>query len=103
MAPNERVFWTTLTLVTMAIVAFAMLIMLDMEPSSRHQGGRFYVAIGAMATFILISGAISKLVHRFAPFDIGTSEPERRFALFTLFLGLIAAAVLFGAAFLLPQ
>jgi hypothetical protein len=100
MAPYERTFWTILAVLTLAIVGYALLIMLQMGDSSGGQGGRFYVAIGALAVFALVNSAIGKLVHRFAPFDIGTSEPERRYALLSLIVA--SAVVLFGVAWLLP-
>ena len=98
----ERTFSIVLGTITVAISAFAIFLMLQMGGSSRSQGGRFYVAVGALVVFAVVDSQIKRFVHRFAPFTIGTSEPERRYALVSLVLGLLTAVTLLAAAWLLP-
>jgi hypothetical protein len=76
--------------------------MLKMDSSSRSQGGRFYVAIAALAILGAVDSQFRKLVARRAPFSIGTTEAESRYVLMSLLLLLVSAVILFGAAWLLP-
>ena len=88
--------------VSFATVAGAIFLMLKMDGGSRSQGGRFYVAIAALIILGAVDSQFRKLVERRAPFSIGTTEAESRYALVSLLLLLLSAIVLFGAAWFLP-
>lgn len=98
----ETLLWTLLVAVSFATVAGAIFLMLRMDAGSRSQGGRFYVALVALAILGGIDSAIGKLVVRRAPLSWGTTEIERRYALVSLLFLLLAAVILFAAAFYLP-
>lgn len=88
--------------VAFATVAGAIFLMLKMDGGSRSQGGRFYIAIAALVILGAVDSSFRKLVIRRAPFSFGTTEAESRYALISLLLLLLSAAVLFGAAWFLP-
>jgi hypothetical protein len=88
--------------VSFATVAGAIFLMLKMDGGSRSQGGRFYLAIGALVILGAIDSQFRKLVVRRAPFSFGTTEAESRYSLISLLLLLLSGVVLFGAAWLLP-
>jgi len=90
-----------LGIVSLAILAGAIFLMVKLDSGSRSQGGRFYVAIAAL----VILGAVEQfrqLIERRAPFSIATTETESRYAMVSLLLMLISTVVLFGAAWFLP-
>ena len=88
--------------IAVATVAGAIFLMLKMDGGSRSQGGRFYVAIAALVILGAIDSQFRKLVERRAPFSIGTTEAESRYALISLLLLLVSGVILFGVAWLLP-
>jgi len=97
----ETFLRTLLRIVSVATVAGAIFLMLKMDSGSRSQG-RFYVAIAALVMLGAVDSQFRKLVARRAPFSLGTTEVESRYALISLLLLLLSAVVLFGAAWLLP-
>jgi hypothetical protein len=84
------------------VIAGALLIMMTMDAGSRSQGGRIYVAIGAMVALGAIDNRFRWLARRrYGPWLI---EPwgYYRYRTQSLLLLALAAAVLFGFALLLP-
>lgn len=78
---------TCSTVLAVGVMAFATMIMLDMEASSRAQGGRFYVALAAIAVLL----GLDKL-----------AGGRREDAALSLLVLLIGSIVLIGLAFKLP-
>ena len=97
----ETFLRTLLGSVSVATGAGAIFVMLKMDSGSRSQG-RFYVATAALVILGAVDSQFRKLVARRAPFSLGTTEAESRYALISLLLLLLSAVVLFGAAWLLP-
>ena len=93
---------TFLALVSLAIIAGAIFLMINIDASSRNQGGRFYIALAALVILGIVDSQFRKLVERRAPLTLGTSEVERRYAMVSLLLLVGAAFLLFGLAFFLP-
>jgi hypothetical protein len=91
-----------LGIVSVATVAGAIFLMLQMDGGSRSQGGRFYVAIAAIVILGAVDSQFRKLVTRRAPFSLGTTEAESRYALVSLLLMLLSAVLLIGLAWFLP-
>jgi hypothetical protein len=91
-----------LGIVAIVTLAGAIFLMLKMDGGSRGQGGRFYVAIAALFILGAVESQFRKLVERRAPFSLTTTDAESRYALISLLLLLLAAVVLFGAAWYLP-
>jgi hypothetical protein len=91
-----------LSIVSVATVAGAIFLMLKMDSGSRSQGGRFYVAIAALVILGAVDSQFRKLVVRRAPFSLGTTEAESRYAMVSLLLMLLSAVLLIGLAWLLP-
>ena len=98
----ETLLRLLLAAVSFATVAGAIFLMLKMDGGSRSQGGRFYIAIAALVILGAVDSSFRKLVIRRAPFSFGTTQAESRYALISLLLLLLSAAVLFGAAWFLP-
>jgi hypothetical protein len=90
------------TIVAAVIVSAALAMMLDMGASERSQGGRFYVAVGALLVVGFVDRVVSSFAGRGEPFSFGTSEAERARALRSLVILVVAAVVLIGAALRLP-
>ena len=88
--------------VSFVTVAGAIFLMLKMDSGSRSQGGRLYVAIGALVILGAIDSQFRKLVARRAPLSFGVTEAESRYGLISLVVLLLSAVILFGAAWLLP-
>ena len=97
----EIVVATLLGALVLVIPAVAILIMATMDDSSRAQGGRFYVAIAALALLGAVNSQISRMLRRRAP-GITTSSAERRHAALSLILLPTLALVLVGLALRLP-
>jgi hypothetical protein len=91
-----------LSIVSVATVAGAIFLMLKMDSGSRSQGGRFYVAIAALVILGAVDSQFRKLVVRRAPFSLGTTEAESRYAMVSLLLMLLSAVLLIGLAWFLP-
>jgi hypothetical protein len=91
-----------LGIVSVATVGGAIFLMLKMDGGSRSQGGRFYVAIAALVILGAVDSQFRKLVVRRAPFSLGTTEAESRYAMISLLLMLLSAVLLIGLAWYLP-
>jgi len=91
-----------LGIVSLAILAGAIFLMVKLDSGSRSQGGRFYVAIAALVILGAVDSQFRQLIERRAPFSIATTETESRYAMVSLLLMLISTVVLFGAAWFLP-
>lgn len=87
-----------------AVIVFvlAIAIIVDMEPGSSSQGGRYYVAVAAIFTLLALFAYGSRLVEWDAPFVFGTSDQEQRYAGISLVLLALASMVLLGLAWALP-
>lgn len=99
--PAEHGFQLVLGVLTAAVLGFGLVMMLAVDGPTRFQT-RVYIAIGALVLLGVADKAIEKFVIRLAPFSVGTTAPERRYAVVSLLLWLLAAVILFGAAWLLP-
>jgi hypothetical protein len=77
-----------LIVVALLVVGGAAWVMFDMDASSRSQGGRFYVAVGAL----VLLGVLDRL-----------AGGRRDQALASLVVMLLAAVVLVGLALWLPS
>jgi uncharacterized membrane protein len=99
----ERFLQIFLSLVAVAILLGSVFIMLKLDASSRSQGGRLYVAAGALVLLGLVDSQYGRLMRR-REIGYGLSEsPEyRHYRLGSLLLLLLAALVLFGFALFLP-
>jgi hypothetical protein len=91
-----------LIIVAVVTLAGAIFLMLKMDSGSRSQGGRLYVAIAALFILGSVDSQFRKLVERREPFSLTTTEAESRYAFVSLIVLLLAAVVLFGAAWYLP-
>jgi hypothetical protein len=91
-----------LGIVSLATLAGAIFLMVELDSGSRSQGGRFYVAIAALVILGAVDSQFRKLIERRAPFSLATTEMESRYAMVSLLLMLISTVVLFGAAWFLP-
>jgi hypothetical protein len=83
------------------IPSVAILIMATMAEGTRAQGGRFYVAIAALAVLGVVNSQIGRILRRRAP-GITPSPDERRHAALSLILFPICAFLLIGLAWRLP-
>lgn len=101
MRTREPGLWALLSFVTGAIVTGAFFVMFAMDEGSRAQGGRYYVAIGALVILGVLDTQIERFAIRLAPRRPWTTPPERRYAGISLLLWLAAAVVLLGGAWLL--
>src|SRR6185503_5818816 len=90
-----------LIIVAVVTLAGAIFLMLKMDSGSRSQGGRLYVAIAALFILGAVDSQFRKLVERREPFSLTTTEAESRYAFVSLIVLLLAAVVLFGAAWYL--
>lgn len=91
-----------LSLVVIAVLAGAILIILNMDRGSASQGGRYYVAIGALVILGALDTQFGRLVKRRAPLRPWTTKQERIYAGVSLLLMLIFAGILFGLAYFMP-
>jgi hypothetical protein len=85
--------------VAVAILAGAVFLMWVMDAGSRSQGGRFYVALGAVVLLGLVDTQFARLMRRQFLWD---STPYRRYRLLSLLFLALAAAGLLGLALFLP-
>ena len=85
----------------LVVPAVAVLIMATMAEGTRAQGGRFYVAIAALALLGAVNSQIGRVLRRRAP-AIAASPDERRHAAVSLILFPILALLLLGLAWRLP-
>jgi hypothetical protein len=99
---GEHGLWMLLLCLAASIVGGAGFVMLRMDAGSRVQGGRYYVAIGALVLLAVLDKQIERVVVRRAPLYFGVSPPERRYAAVSLVLWLLSAVVLVALAVLLP-
>jgi hypothetical protein len=91
-----------LWMVAIAIFAGAILIIVNMDRGSASQGGRFYVAIFALAALGWVGSQIKRVWMRSIPYSLSTTPQERWYSLVSLVVLLAAAAILIGLAVLLP-
>lgn len=93
----------SLIAIGVAIFGFAILIIATMEAGSKSQGGRWYVAVGAMVALGAIDTQYGRLVRRRLPFDLfGFSQQWMRYGLKSMLLLCLAGLVLFLCAWLIP-
>ena len=97
----ERVLLIFLSLFTVAILAGAVFLMLQMDGSSSSQGGRYYVAIAAILILGAIDSQFHRLVKRRIPLSLTTTPEERLYRMVSLLLLLFFAVVLIGLAWFL--
>jgi hypothetical protein len=90
-----------LKIVAVAIVAGAAFIMWAMDAASRHQGGRLYVALGALVVLWAVESQFARLMRRREGL-IDTEREPWRYSISSVLLLLVSAVVLFGLALLLP-
>lgn len=100
----ERFLQILLGIGAIAVFAGAVWIMLIMDSSSRSQGGRIYVAIGAVVALGAIAARFEWLANRRRPLSrSGLGETTYWLKLLLrIALFLLAAIVLLGLALLLP-
>jgi hypothetical protein len=94
-------FVVFLAVVIVAVTSGAIMIMARMDEGSRGQGGRFYVAIIAVALLAVIDSQFGRILRRRAP-GLTTSPAEQRYAGLSLIFLLIMTVVLIGLAWRLP-
>jgi hypothetical protein len=85
-----------------AVFAGAILIMADMDASSRSQGGRVYVALAAVVALGAVDSRFAWLARRRWLFAEGGAAEYRRYRVRSLLLLGLATAVLLGLAVFLP-
>ena len=83
------------------IPSLAILIMATMAEGTRAQGGRFYVAIVALALLGVVNSQIGRILRRRSP-SITPSPDERQHATLSLILFPIITILLIGLAWRLP-
>lgn len=90
--------------VVSSVVTFvgALAMIVGMDASSRSQGGRIFVAIGASVLLGGLDTQLARVVRRRAPATLFEPEPVRRFRIWSLALLGLAVLVLFAVALLLP-
>lgn len=98
----ERVLVVLLSFLTVATLAGAVFLMLQMDGSSRSQGGRYYVAIAALLLLGVIDSQFHKLIERRIPLSLTTTPQERLYRIASLLLMVFSAVVLMALAWLLP-
>lgn len=99
----ERFLQVILGIVAAAILVGSVFIMLNLDASSRSQGGRLYVALGALVLLGLVDSQFARLAQRRESlFSLTESAEYRRYRIGSLLLLLLATLVLFGLALFLP-
>lgn len=99
----ERFLQIFLGIVAVAILLGSVFIMVKLDASFRSQGGRFYVAAGALVLLGLVDSQFGRLMQRRElGFGLTESPEYRRYRLGSLLLLFLAALVLFGLALFLP-
>jgi hypothetical protein len=91
-----------LSLVVVAILVGAVLMMLTMDAASRSQGGRFYAAVVAVVLLGLVDTQFARLAKRRNPLSWIETAEYRRYQVRSLLLLLLSTLVLVGLALLLP-
>ena len=100
--PNlERWLFILLGLLAVICLAGAVAIMLTMDRGSISQGGRFYVALGALAVLGAFDVLVRKVLGRRGPI-FGTTPLQRRYNLISLIAIVVCAVILIGLALFLP-
>ena len=84
------------------IFGVAVAIIATMEDGSKSQGGRFYVAVGALVALGWVDQQLMKLVWRRYALVDGDWPQYRRVCLLSGLLLVVVGAILFGLACLLP-
>ena len=84
------------------ILAGAVLIIATMEAGSKSQGGRFFVAAGALVALGWVDQQLMRLAWRRYALVDGDWPNYRRVCILTGLLLLVTGAFLFGLAHLLP-
>jgi hypothetical protein len=97
----EIVLSIVLGALVLVIPSTAILIIATMAEGTQAQGGRFYVAIVALALLGAVNSQIGRILRRRAP-SITTSPDEQRHAALTLILFPIVTILLIGLAWRLP-
>lgn len=102
-AQIERTVHAVLVVTACVVTTGTLVLIVTMERGSVSQGGRFFVALGALVFLGTLENQVAAFARRYWPLELGTSEPERRCARTCLLLLASAAVILLGAAFLLPS
>lgn len=84
------------------ILAGAVAIIATMEGDSKSQGGRYFVAVGALAALGWVDKQLMNLVWRRYALVDGDWARYRRVCILSGLVLLVVGAILFGLAYLLP-
>ena len=95
----DTFLWVLLSTIAVAVGAGGVFLILTMDRASQSQGGRLYVAVGAVVLLGAVDTQVGRLVRRRAPFD---STGYRRYQLVSLLLLVCATLLLVGLALFLP-
>jgi hypothetical protein len=98
----ERILIVLLGGGALAVLVIAVLIIATMDASSKSQGGRFFVAVGALVALGFIDTQFARLMWRRYMLDMTGSGDYWRYRVVSSLLLLLAAAFLIGLALLLP-
>ena len=98
----ERFLLVVLGASAVAVFAGAILLMAVMDQSSRSQGGRFYVALGALVALGAIDNQFHRLMRRREASFWYDSPRMVRYRIVSLLALALAAVVLIGLGLLMP-
>ena len=99
----ERFLLGLLGACAVTVFAGAIAIIVTMDASSASQGGRYYVAVAAIAALGFLDTQIQKVLERRIAFSFTTTSQERRYALVGFVILIAAGAVLIGVAWKLTH
>ena len=98
----ERFLLVFLAAVAGAVLVIAVSMMASIDGGSRSQGGRLYVAVGALVVLGALDTQFDRVMRRRLPL-LQLDTPEyRRYRIGSLLFLFLAAIVLFGLALRLP-
>lgn len=99
----ERTLHAVLLAAAALITAGALALIITMDPQAASQGARFLVALGALVFLGTLETHVVSFARRYWPLELGAREAERRCIRTCMLVLFSAAAVLLGAAVLLPS